>query len=226
MTVQKEKSKSQKGAILVFILAVFALFALILIIPVTREWFKAQSSAHPYLMGFAKFALLASAGELIAVRLASGKFKSPPYIIARLVIWGLIGVWITYMMKIFFIGSGAMMESGLLPNVKNEFFKKFLHALFTSATMNLTFGPTFMAVHKCSDAYLSLRAQNGSASLKEVITSVDWHAFVAFTLFKTVPLFWIPAHTVTFMLPSEYQVILAALLSVALGIILNLKRKS
>lgn len=140
MTVQNEKSKSQNGAILVFILAVFALFALILIIPVTREWFKAQSSAHPYLMGFAKFALLASAGELIAVRLASGEFKLPPYIIARLVIWGLIGVWITYMMKIFFIGSGAMMESGLLPNVKNEFLKSSC-ALFTSATMNLTFGP-------------------------------------------------------------------------------------
>ena len=44
-----------------------------------------------------------------------------------------------------------------------------------------------------------------------------------------MPLFWIPAHTVTFMLPSEYQVMMAAALSVALGIFLSLgnrKKKS
>ena len=91
--------------------------------------------------------------------------------------------------------------------------------------MNLTFGPTFMAVHKCSDTYLALRAANGKkVSLATIIDTVDWKRFVSFTLFKTVPLFWIPAHTLTFMLPSEYQVMLAALLSVALGIILNLKK--
>jgi hypothetical protein len=84
-----------------------------------------------------------------------------------------------------------------------------------------------MAVHKCSDTYLALRAQKGQGvKLAEVIGAVDWTRFVSFTLFKTVPLFWIPAHTLTFMLPSEYQVMLAALLSVALGIILNFKKKS
>ena len=93
--------------------------------------------------------------------------------------------------------------------------------------MNLTFGPTFMAVHKCSDTYLALRAKNGKGvKLSEVIDAVDWKRFVSFTIFKTVPIFWIPAHTLTFLLPSEYQVTLAALLSVALGIILNLKKKN
>ena len=43
---------------------------------------------------------------------------------------------------------------------------------------------------------------------------------------KTVPLFWIPMHTVTFLLPAEYQVMMAAALSVALGVILSLGNRN
>ena len=225
-----DKKKTYGGAMLGLVISVFALFAAVLIIPSSREVFEKLSGSHPYLMGFVKFALLATAGELIAIKMATGKFSKPCYLIARIVIWGLIGIWITYMMKIFFLGSGAMISAGLLPGnqlAPNSVGYKLIRAFATAATMNLTFGPTFMAVHKCSDTYLALRAQKGKGvKLAEVIDAVDWKRFVSFTLFKTVPLFWIPAHTVTFMLPSEYQVMLAALLSVALGIILNFKKKS
>lgn len=224
-----ESKKTYGGAMLAFIIAVFAAFAAILIMPATREVFEKLSAEHPYIMGFIKFALLATSGELIAIKMASGKFSKPAYLVARIVIWGLIGIWITYMMKIFFLGSGAMIAAGLLPGkmlAADNITYKLIRAFATAATMNLTFGPTFMAVHKCSDTYLALRAQNGKGvKLSEVIDTVDWKRFVSFTLFKTVPIFWIPAHTVTFLLPSEYQVMLAALLSVALGIILNLRKK-
>lgn len=224
-----ENKKTYGGLMLAFIIAVFAAFAAILIIPATREVFEKLSGEHPYLMGFIKFALLATAGELIAIKMASGRFAKPAYLVARIVIWGLIGIWITYMMKIFFLGSGAMIAAGLLPGktlAADSITYKLIRAFATAATMNLTFGPTFMAVHKCSDTYLALRAQNGKGvKLGEVIDAVDWKRFVSFTIFKTVPIFWIPAHTVTFLLPSEYQVMLAALLSVALGIILNLRKK-
>ncbi len=221
-------SKKESILILTFIIAVFLMFAVVLIIPATRKIFEDWSNKQPYLMGFAKFALLATAGELIAIRMSQGSFKKPPYLIARLVIWGLIGIWITYMMKMFFLGSGALIAAGLLPGGSLDptgFGYKLIRAFATSATMNLTFGPTFMAVHKCSDTYLALRAANKkSPSLGEVIDAVDWKKFVSFTLFKTVPIFWIPAHTLTFLLPPAYQVMLAALLSVALGIILNFHR--
>ena len=99
------------------------------------------------------------------------------------------------------------MSAGLLPGGKladGDFLKTLIRAFATSATMNLTFGPTFMAVHKCSDTYLALRAQNGKGPrLSEVIDGVDWKRFVSFTLFKTVPIFWIPAHTLTFLLPDR-----------------------
>ncbi len=223
---QKQTSKGMWG-ILAYIILSIGVFAAILIIPATREIFKDLSNDHPYLMGFVKFALLATAGELLAVRLGSGKWKLPPRILFRFVIWGLIGIWITYMMKIFGIAVGAMMQSGLLPGgkISNEILYRLLNAFFISVTMNTAFGPTFMAVHKCTDKYLELTAAKETHGLKEVITGIDWHRFVSFTIFKTVPIFWIPAHTVTFLLPAEYQVIMAASLSVALGIILNLKKK-
>lgn len=201
--------------------------AAVLIIPASREVFKTLSNTHPYLMGFAKFALLATAGELLAVRLAKKEWMLPSYVWARFLIWGIIGIWITYMMKIFGAGVGALMSSGLLPNPSNALLNSFIKAFFISATMNLSFGPTFMALHKCSDTYLDIRATGkGKITLANVIHKVDWEKFASFTLLKTVPLFWIPAHTVTFMLPAEYQVAMAAALSVALGIILNLKRKN
>ncbi len=216
----------KKILIVAYIVLSLGGFAAILIIPASREVFKTLSNTHPYLMGFAKFALLATAGELLAVRLAKKEWMLPSYVWARFLIWGIIGVWITYMMKIFGAGVGALMASGLLPNPEHALLNSFLKAFFISATMNLSFGPTFMALHKYSDTYLDIRATGKrKITLANVIHKVDWEKFASFTLLKTVPLFWIPAHTITFMLPAEYQVAMAAALSVALGIILNLKRK-
>ena len=223
---EKSASPLRKWLILAYVTLSLCGFAAILIIPASRELFKTLSGTHPYLMGFAKFAVLATAGELLAVRLAKKEWTLPSYIWARFLIWGVIGVWITYMMKIFGAGVDALMTAGLLPSPENAFLHTFMKAFFISATMNLSFGPTFMALHKCSDTYLDIRATGKrKISLANVVHKVDWQKFASFTLCKTVPLFWIPAHTVTFMLPTEYQVAMAAALSVALGIILNIKRK-
>lgn len=216
----------KKILIIAYVILSLGGFAAVLIIPASREVFKTLSSTHPYLMGFAKFAVLATSGELLAVRLAKKEWTLPSYVWVRFLIWGVIGVWITYMMKIFGAGVGALMTSGLLPNPQHELLNSFVKAFMISATMNLSFGSTFMALHKCSDTYLDIRATGKRRiTLANVIHKVDWEKFASFTLLRTVPLFWIPAHTVTFMLPAEYQVAAAALLSVALGIILNLKRK-
>ena len=37
---------------------------------------------------------------------------------------------------------------------------------------------------------------------------------------KTIPFFWIPAHTITFILPQDYRVLFAAVLGIALGVLL------
>ena len=221
------KAKSTKGGLIAGILsiAVIVIFALVLIIPASREVFKRLSSEHPYIMGFVKFALLATVGEVFALLIKNKSWVLPGYVGWRMLIWGLIGVAITFMMKTYSFGVAGLMENGLLPGKGEGFGSRLLKAIYTAAVMNLTFGPTFMATHKCSDKYLELRHDGvKKPGLKGVIEGVNWHMFVSFTLFKTIPLFWIPAHTLTFLLPAEYQVIAAAALSIALGIILSLKK--
>ncbi|MBR0277252.1 MAG: hypothetical protein IJQ50_02165 [Clostridia bacterium] len=217
-------SKSKRILLPVISFGIILAFALILIIPSSREWFKEMSNTHPYVMGFVKFAFLATVGEIFAFKIAKKEWGLPVKTGVKFIIWGIIGLWITYMMKVFGSAMAALMNNGLLPNPQNPMLNTFLRALFTSLTMNLSFAPTFMAIHKCSDKYLELKSQNADKSTESVIKSIDWVGFVKFTLFKTVPIFWIPAHTITFMLPAEYQVIMAAALSVALGIILSLKK--
>lgn len=216
------QNKSKASFWLPFYVAVTIIgFLLILITPQSREVFKMLSSSHPYIMGFIKFALLATAGELIASSIRAGKANVPVKIVARFVIWGLIGVWITFMMKVFSSAAASLMAQGIIPGKDNAF----LRALYTSVFMNTSFGPTFMAFHKCTDQWLSLKHQKEDSSLPSVIKSIDWTGFVSFTIFKTVPIFWIPAHTVTFMLPGQYQVMMAAALSLVLGLILSLSSK-
>lgn len=215
----KENVKRNISIILYILLSICS-FALILIIPSSREIFKTLSGEHPFIMGFVKFALLATAGELIAVRIAKKRWALPAKIVCRFIIWGFIGVWITFMMKVFSGAVSSITASGLVYGKDSAFLK----ALYTSVIMNTSFGPTFMAAHKCTDMYLELKSTGKPCKIGDVIKNVDWTKFVTFTIFKTVPLFWIPAHTVTFMLPSEYQVIMAASLSVALGIILSIKK--
>jgi len=62
-------------------------------------------------------------------------------------------------------------------------------------------------------------------AVSEVIGRIDWRGFVSFVLFRTIPLFWIPAHTITFLLPPHYRVLMAALLSLALGGILAFAKR-
>lgn len=220
------KNKNVKNVLVIVYICVSLLaFIIMLAIAPLREVFKKLSSSTPYVMGFIKFALLATAGELIAEIIKNKTVVVPCKIVWRFVIWGVIGVWITFMMKVFSTAVSTMMATGLLPGKDSAFLKAF----YTSLIMNTSFGPTFMAVHKCSDKFLELRAKKENSSLLSVITGIDWHKFVSFTIFKTVPIFWIPMHTVTFLLPQEYQVMMAAGLSVALGVILsfgNKKKKS
>jgi hypothetical protein len=55
--------------------------------------------------------------------------------------------------------------------------------------------------------------------------TLNWDRQWNFIFKKTIPLFWYPAHTITFMLPGEYRVLFAALLGVALGVILAIGAK-
>ena len=194
------------------------------VIPASHRVFVSLTATHPYGMGFLKFAILATMGELLARRLGAGKWQRPAGLIWRILIWGLIGVAITFMFSFFSLGTAEVIEKGLIP-AGTGWLRKLMQALYTSAIMNLTFGPVFMAAHRISDTYLDLRAQGGKPSIKEVLAAIDWPGFLDFVVGKTIPLWWIPAHTVTFLLPGEYRVLVAAYLSIVLGVILSYARR-
>lgn len=204
-------------------IAALAAFLGFIIMPGTHEIFISITKSYPLLGGFIKFAYLATLGELLAIRIVSGEWKRPPAILWRAVIWGFLGSVITIIFQVYATGVTGALEVGMLPGKGS----KIAFAFFTSALMNGLFAPTFMAFHRCTDTYLDLKYGEGiqKPSLKQVIDGIDWYGFISFVVMKTIPFFWIPAHTITFLLPAEYRILVAALLSIALGGILAFAKK-
>lgn len=225
-----DKKKSLVKPILLWLLGL-AVIVLILVFPTTHKAFMTATKAHPYIMGFVKVSILATMGELLAIMIGSGEFKLPKGIIYRFIIWGFLGMTFVIIFDLFANGVLGSIEKGLLPSVsKDSFGGKLLVAFFTSAFMNLAFAPTFMAFHRVTDTFIDLGdgklGKIFSVKLSQVVNTIDWNGFVGFVVVKTIPVFWIPAHTITFLLPPEYRVLMAAFLSIALGAILaTAKRK-
>jgi hypothetical protein len=190
-----------------------------LILPNTRQTFIQLTGRFPYGMGFVKFAILATLGELLALRLAKQTWVKPLGLIFKVIVWGLIGVLITYMFSFYSAGVSAMVGTSRLI-AGSGFLETLVPAFITSLIMNLTFGIVFMALHRLTDRYIEMRVSNLKPSLNELVEAIDWDGFIKFVVLKTIPLFWIPAHTVTFSLPPHFRVIVAAYHSIILGVIL------
>lgn len=198
----------------------------ILVIPSTHVAFIGLTQSHPYIMGFIKVAILAMMGELMALRIMTGNWIKPVGIPWRTLIWGLFGMAFAVVFPIFDAGVRGAIEAGYLP-VFGE--GRLSTAILISAFMNLAFAPTFMGLHRVTDTYIELcdgKIENlKNVSIGDVVNHIDWKGLISFVYVKTIPIFWIPAHTITFLLPSEYRVLLASLLSTALGGILAFAKK-
>lgn len=183
---------------------------------VTREVFLDFASSSPLLGGFIKFFFLASYGDFIANRIKKKSWSIPTGFFFKALIWGIIGVVIVMIFGIFTNGVHALQANGILPFEDSAIAS----AMLISILMNFTFAPTMMVAHRISDSYIEQR-QN-KLSLTQVIKEIDFGQFLKFTILRTIPFFWVPAHTITFMLLEEYRVIFAAILGIFLGLILGL----
>ncbi len=200
----------------------FAGFFLILAIPVTRDQFLGFSAIHPYMGGFVKFFVLATFGEVVGLKITSGKWKLPSGVLYRAVVWGVLGMGITMFFPIFAGGVMAAQKGSYLPGAGIHVLSAFLISLL----MNATFGPMLMSLHRVTDTYIDMKLdRREDTSIKVAINEINWSEFISFVILKTIPLFWVPAHTIVFIIPSEYRVLMAALLSVALGCILGFAKK-
>ncbi|QSX05515.1 hypothetical protein JYG23_12660 [Sedimentibacter sp. zth1] len=188
----------------------------------TTKFFIKFTGSHTYLSAFVKFALLAPLGELLVIRLSKKEWKLPTGFIFKVLIWGVFGMGIGLAFKLFNTGvSGLLVDNATLAG-----FKGFVLALLTSSFMNLTFGPVMMGTHKVTDKLVDLKCScKDKVTISQAVKEVDWYGFITFVVFKTIPFFWIPAHTIVFLLPPEFRLVVAALLSIALGVLLTFAGK-
>jgi hypothetical protein len=200
---------------------IILLWIVMLIVPVTRGQYMAITKAHEYLGGFFNFAILATMGDLLAGRISSGKWTLNFATIFRMLVWGFIGIAITLFFGIIGSGVTALQKEMLLPFASSNF----AHALFTSILLNISFGPAMFIFHKFTDTFIDAKFNKKPSDMASMIARIDWKTLFKFTVLTTVPIFWIPCHTIVFLLPPEYRVLMAAFLSIALGLILSLKKK-
>ncbi len=202
------------GGLLVLVIMFFVL-------PVTNEFYVSFNADQPFIMGFLKFFVLGTMGELLAPRLISKDWIIPKGLLVRAIIWGIIGLMLVVIMPLFNGGVVLLQLKGLLPFSESKFATSF----FTSLIMNLAFAPAMMLSHKYTDALIDLYYQNKKLpKVSDVVDYIDWQGFIGFVCFKTIPFFWIPAHTITFMLPGEYRVLVAAFLGIALGLLVAIPK--
>lgn len=217
---------------LVFAGIFLIIFIPFFIFPEAFEWFKTMTTEHGVLMSMLKFSILATLGECLGLRIKTGNYYYKGFgVLPRAVVWGFLGMFIFFAFFIFKAGVSAMLENvfgleGAVAALKGDFTTtKLLTSFFVSAFLNIIFAPVMMTFHKITDSHIE---RNGGKLLcltkcipmGQIMTDINWKVQWGFVFKKTIPFFWIPAHTITFILPGEFQVLFAALLGVVLGVIL------
>ena len=227
--------KKADWILILCVAVVAALFA----IPQTHcaEGFNWATAHHPYIMAFFKFAILATLGEMLALRIREGVYNRKGFgVLPRMMVWGFLGMCIAMAMVIFkvgvpaFLGSLGWHDAATLFGAAEFSWGKLGVAFAVSVLMNSIFAPVMMTFHKCTDIHITdnggtVRGLLRPMKMRDIFAhKVNWDMQWNFVIKKTIPLFWFPAHTITFILPANLQVLFAALLGVALGLILAIKK--
>ena len=222
---------------LYFIVAIAAIFLPFFLSAPLYEWYSTFNASHGMVMSFLKFGILSTLGEMLGCRISTGKYVTPTFgVLPRMVVWGFLGMGINMAMIIFSKGTPMFMQYMGMTNAVEAFttdgfsMDKLWVALAVSVAMNTIFAPVFMTFHKVTDAHIA--AHNGSLKalvtpipMAERLATLNWQAQWEFVFRKTIPFFWYPAHTITFLLPAEQRVLFAALLGIVLGVLLAVSVK-
>ena len=223
----------KKSDILVIAIVIIVLLPFFIFQPV-YDVFCTLTMLYPLWMAFLKFGILATFGEMLGQRIKTGQYYHKGFgLFPKFIVWGLLGMWIALAMSVFKVGIPAFMEkascfAGVSDAMKGDFtWLKLVGAFFVSVMMNTSFAPVFMTVHKICDMHIAEYDGKAVSLIKPVkvrqhIQNLNWDVQWNFVFKKTIPLFWIPAHTLTFCLPGEFQVLFAAFCSIILGLFLSI----
>jgi hypothetical protein len=174
------------------------------------NWYVETVKAYPIITAMIQFAILGTLGDMISKWVIQKRIFLPftyKTLILKMLEWAFLAVCIKYAFVGFNYFVQGLVEKNLLPEL-NYFWEAFAISL----SMNLQFGPFLVIMHRLLDNLIA--KEKNWANLDKGMYSLLW--------------FWLPAHTITFMLPKPFQIGLAALWSVVLGLILgyyNSKKK-
>lgn len=170
------------------------------------NWYIAMVKSYPILSAMIQFAILGTIGEILSYKIRGGKGYpfSLGVTLGKMLGWAVLAV----MIKYAFTGFGgfvhALIEHRMLPEAVAD--TTWLFAFCKSFFTNLMFGPILVMSHRLFDNWIE--GKWNWSNLKGALLLLMW--------------FWVPAHTVTFALPAEFQIGLAALWSLVLGLLLGL----
>jgi hypothetical protein len=215
----------------------FIFFALLIFLPFLisgdlYRFYTLFNKEHGMVMSFLKFAILAMMGELLGLRLKTGAYYHQRFgVLPRAIVWGLLGITIKLAFVIFTKGTVAFLVYMGFADAPSVFagsfsFQKLFIAFCISAFMNTIYAPVMMTLHRVTDTHImnhggSISSLVSPIPFGKILSGINWEVQWRFVFARTIPLFWIPMHTITFLLPESYQVLFAALLGVALGAILG-----
>jgi hypothetical protein len=158
---------------------------------------------YPIYSAMVQFAILGTLGDIFSKWMQQGKVHKPykiSIILLKMLEWAIIAVTIKYAFTGFQGFIDSLIAHHLLPELSN-----FARAFTVSVTMNLQYGLFLVIFHRFLDNVIA--KQHNWKNIDKGMFSLIW--------------FWIPAHTITFMLEKPFQIGLAALWSVVLGFILG-----
>lgn len=220
--------KKQDLYIALLLLAIFTPFI------VFNSAYKSYSdfyASYPFVASFIKFAILATIGELIGLRIRTGSYKKKGFgLVPRAIVWGFLGMTIQASFVIFANGSPKLLEfigfDRASELMNGQFtWAKVLVAFSISFFLNIFYAPVLMTVHKITDTHIEQKGGTVSGlfskmDIAKILKEIDWNMHYGFVLKRTIFLFWIPAQTFNFMMPEELRVLIAAIYGIVLGVIL------
>ena len=216
---------------LYFLAGLAALLLPFILIRDVYEAYYSFNQGHGLLMSFIKFAILATLGEVIGLRIKTGSYHQQGFgIVPRAIVWGFLGMTIFMAFAIFASGTPSLLvklgmkDAGSLLDADLS-WGKVLVAFSISSALNLFYAPVMMTFHKITDIHIvetggTLRGFFTPIRFAALFRKINWDVQWNFVFKRTIPLFWIPAQTITFLLPEEFRVLFAAFLGIVLGVLL------
>ncbi len=216
----------------IFLVLIIILFSPFFIFTQVYEFYKDFNHNHGMIMSFIKFAILATIGESIGLRIKTNKYNYKGFgLLPRAIVWGFLGMFIKVAFIVFAAGMPVFAEFIGIEDAVKAFqstpvtSSKLIVSFFIGTGLNIMFAPVFMVLHKVTDSHIVENGGTLTGFLKPIdfgkhLQEIDWKIQWNFVFKKTIPLFWIPAQTGVFLLPAEHRILAAALLSIVLGVIM------